>query len=123
MRTGKLKVNNKLNGIIKVGRKQYRVPKFYDLSPREKWNNQNCEFELKEGGGQVVKILVDGKELPKDQNIVKEQQAKQVRKQQREEREQKRAEQAEKYRDTFDYDSFNTDMVLLPSDTQKIISQ
>lgn len=64
MKKGILKISSRLRGFVKAGKTKYNLPKFYVLPTREPYNNAHCDFEL--DGGTVTKILIDGKELPKD---------------------------------------------------------
>ncbi len=114
METGKLKVRKSLSGFIKVGKKEYDVPRFYNLAPREKYNNAECEFELDDGT--VVKVLVGGQELPKDEETLQEQEAKEQRREAREEVNAKRKEQKASFRN----DSFKLANAQVPADTREV---
>jgi len=114
-KTGKLKVNSKLSGLIKARRTKYSIPKFYNLAPREKFNNQECEFEL--DGGTVVKVWVGGQELPKDEQLLEKQEKKAERKAEREAVKQKK----KAFQGDFRGDSFKMEKAQVPSDTRQTV--
>lgn len=67
MLQGKLKINSNLTGFIKRGKKEHTLPNEYIFKDRA-LNNKDCEFEL--DNGTVVKLVVDGNEVPKNQEIL-----------------------------------------------------
>jgi len=107
--TGKLKVSNKLGGTIKrTGEKDLPIPKEYDLAPRERFNNKECEYES--DGGIVVKVFVNGTELPKDTEEAEKKAARIKERELQEEQERIRKENEKKYakeRAEYREDSFN----------------
>ena len=127
MEKGKIKVTNKLGG--KIGK--LAVPKFYDLSPREKYNNKEVEYKLKEGGG-ILKVYYEGVELPKDEAALKEKEAKELRKREAEKKiieEKQRAIKEEENRRIKEQiqnllrgDSVNLEKLFIPSDTLETIT-
>ncbi len=95
MEKGKLKVTGNLSGFFKKGKSKWFIPPSYDLSPREKFNNKECEYEFEEG--KVGKVFFEGKELPKDTKAAAEKEAKEERKKQREAAAQKAAERRKRH--------------------------
>jgi CRISPR-associated protein Cmr6 len=118
MEKGKLKVSNRLVGKVKVGKKEYSVPRKYDLAPRERYNNKDCEIVLE--GSAITKVLVDGKELPENKELLEEIEADEIRKQERKEQEAFKAEWKglieKQERGT---DSFVLNKAKLPKDTME----
>lgn len=105
---GILKVTNKLGGSIKRGRNKLPIPKEYDLAPRERFNNKECEYEL--DGGTVVKVFVDGTELPKDTAEAERKAVRIKERELQEEQERIRKEEQKRYakeRAEYREDSFN----------------
>ena len=104
---GVLKVTKNLGGSIKRGKNKLSIPKEYDLAPRERFNNKECEYEME--GGRITKVLVNGKELPKDTAAEKRKLETIERKRKEEEASIKAAEDAKKYakeRAKYKNDSF-----------------
>ncbi|MGB0931982.1 MAG: type III-B CRISPR module RAMP protein Cmr6, partial [Chitinophagales bacterium] len=118
---GTLKVSNKLAGKIKVGKKLLSIPKEYQLAPRTRFNNKECEYEL--DGGTVVKVFVEGKELPKDTEAEKRKEERQKREAERVERERIQKEEAKKQaalNAQYRKDSFDVKKAFCPKDTSDL---
>ena len=83
MEKGKLIVNKKGNAKVKrADKKEVSSPKEYDYSeftPQSGRNRIECEYEVNEQG-QVTKVFVNGKELPKDTKAAEEKEKKEERK-------------------------------------------
>jgi CRISPR-associated protein Cmr6 len=118
---GILKVSNKLGGKIKQDGKEMSVPKIYQLAPRERFNNKECEFEIE--GVSVSKVFVDGVELPKDIEAEKRKEERIKKREEQEERERKEKEAAKKYavlNAQFKTDSFDIKKTFCPRDTSDL---
>jgi CRISPR-associated protein Cmr6 len=63
MEKAKLKISNKLSAIVKIGNTELNVPKEYKFENRD-LHGADCEVERKDG--KIVRIVVNGKDLPKD---------------------------------------------------------
>jgi len=75
MKEGTLRVSKKLGGKIKSDGKEYSVPKEFTFSDRESFDKKTCQFELGEddkGNARIIRIVVDGKDVPKDAGIEKQ---------------------------------------------------
>ena len=117
---GKLKVSSKLGGSIKKGKKTLSLPKTYNLAPRERFNNKECEYEIVDG---QLKVYVDGKELPKDTEAIQKKEESKKRAAIAEERRKK--EEAEAKRSAalskqYGNDSFDIRKAFCPSDTSDL---
>ncbi len=118
---GKLKVSKKLGGTIKRGKSTLSIPKIYQLAPRERFNNKECEYELE--GGTVVSVFVDGDELPKDTEAEKRKE--ENRKKQAEKAERERIQKEEAKRNAvlnaqYRSDSFDVKKAFCPKDTSDL---
>jgi CRISPR-associated protein Cmr6 len=118
---GKLKVSNKLSGTIKSGRTVLSIPKEYELAPRERFNGVECEYEL--DGGTVVKVFVDGTELPKD-TAAAERKAVRIKERELQEEQERQAKENEKkfksLNAPFKNDSFDIKKTFCPKDTAEL---
>lgn len=126
MRKGKITINKK--GSAKINPedgKELSVPKEFDFgkyTPESGKLKLECQFE----GNPVSKIVIEGKEVPKDQGVVAEKQNQKERVAQREaETAQRKKEAAQKARakksgNDWD-DSFEAQESCLPADTQAIL--
>lgn len=115
---GVLKVSSNLGGTIKRGKNKVGIPKEYDLAPRERFNNKKCEYEMEEG--RIVKVFVDGKELPKDTEAEQRKLARIAQREAEEEAERIRKEEEKKYtalNRAFEKDSFDVTKAFAPKDT------
>jgi len=118
---GTLKVSNKLGGKIKQGKKEFAVPKFYQLAPRERFNNKECAFETE--GGTVSRVFVDGQELPRDIEAEKQKEVRKRQRQAQEERERIAQEAAKNeaiLNTPFKKDSFDITKAFCPKDTKDL---
>jgi len=122
--TGKLKVSKKLSGTIKNGRAVLSIPKEYDLNPRERFNNKACEYDL--DGGTVVKVFVDGTELPKD-TAEAERKAARIKEREAQEAIEREVKENEKkfkaLNAPFKDDSFDVKKSFAPKDTRELTIQ
>lgn len=115
---GVLKVSSKLGGTIKRGKNKLGIPKEYDLSPRERFNNKECEYEM--DGGRIIKVFVDGKELPKDTEAEERKLERIAKRKAEEEAERIRKEEEKKHAAAnrgFEIDSFDIKRAFAPKDT------
>jgi CRISPR-associated protein Cmr6 len=118
---GTLKVSNKLGGTIKVGKNKLGIPKEYELAPRERFNNAACEYEME--GGTIVKVFVNGTELPKDTEAAERKAARIKEREVQEEREEEERENEKKFRALnakFKNDSFDITKAFCPKDTSDL---
>jgi CRISPR-associated protein Cmr6 len=67
MEKAKLKISNKLSAIVKIGNTELNVPKEYKFENRD-LHGVDCEVERQDG--KIVRIVVNGKDLPKDDHEV-----------------------------------------------------
>ena len=116
MKKGKIKIwKNSI--VVQVAQNdRYPCPD-YNLQ-REEYHNKECEFEA-DDNRRVIKLIVEGEEIKKDENKLKEQQEKEKRKKEREERQRRREEQNAKnkqLRVAFKNDSFSNEALLGPKD-------
>lgn len=115
---GVLKVSNKLGGTIKRGKNKLGIPKEYDLAPRERFNNKECEYEMEEG--RIVKVFVYGKELPKDTEAEQRKLERIAQREAEEKAERLRKEEEKKHaakNKAFEIDSFDITKAFAPKDT------
>ena len=129
MEKGTLKINNKLSGIIKVGGKEINVPKEYVFENRD-LHGVDCEVERQ--NGVIVRIVVDGKDLPKSDAVLqrKEDAAKKREEDEAAERQRQQVErqQQQAQRQPVQhqggggvmYDSFDKNLAQVPSDVRKL---
>jgi CRISPR-associated protein Cmr6 len=121
---GKLKVSSKLGGTIKRGKTVLSIPKEYDLNPRERFNNEECEYEL--NGGTVIKVFVDGTELPKD-TVEAERKAARIKEHEEQEVLEREVKENEKkfkaLNAPFKSDSFDVSKAFCPKDTSSLTIQ
>lgn len=118
MEKGRLKVNSKLSGVIKVGKKKFSVPVVYDLSPREKYNGQDCEFDFIDN--KVTNLKVGGIPVPIDNELVKARIAKRERQAQRQEEAQQQLERSAKKAAIAEGDFFDLAATCAPKDTRAL---
>lgn len=117
---GKLKVSAKLGGSIKRGKKVLRLPSTYNLAPRERFNNKECEYEIENG---KLKVFVDGQELPKDTEAIQKREESKKRQEAEEERRVKaeaRAKKNAKLSRQYGNDSFDINRAFCPKDTSDL---
>ena len=72
MEKGKLKISNKLSGIVKIGGTELNVPKEYVFENRD-LHGVDCEVERQ--NGVIVRIVVNGTDLPKSDAVVQRKEA------------------------------------------------
>ncbi|MCG8331770.1 MAG: type III-B CRISPR module RAMP protein Cmr6 [Chitinophagales bacterium] len=116
MKKGKIKVRAN-SVIVQISQADRYLCPDYDL-PKEIYHNKECEFEA-DDNRKVTKLIVEGKEIKKNENKLKEQQEKEKRKKEREERQRRREEQDAKnkqLRVAFKNDSFSNEALLGPKD-------
>lgn len=107
---GKLKVNAKLNGYIKQGKTRIGLPAdVYDFSPREEYNNKDCQFTRE--NGLVTGLWIDGKEVPKNQKAIQEKEEKKKRREAKALENEAYKKLSKEYKD---YSLFNFENVLAP---------
>lgn len=95
MKEGKLRVSKKLGGKIKSEGKEYSVPKEFTFSDRESFDKKDCKFEFEEddkGNKRIVKIIVEGKEIPRDAAVIEDKASAKLRKEEAEKAEKERLE-------------------------------
>lgn len=126
MRNGKITINKKGNAKIKPEEgKEPSIPKEFDFSeytPDSGKNKLACQFE----GNPVTKIIIEGKEVPKDAGIVQQKKEEKEQAAQREAeaiRRKKDEEQRSKAKKSGNWwdDSFKANESCLPADTQQLL--
>jgi len=122
MKKGKLEISKKLGVKIsakKENGKSYKisVPKEFVFTDRTH-HGKECEFE--DDGTKVIKIMVDGQEIPKDASIAKAKEDAKAQKaaaeKERLEAERKKPKQNRKKENVHEYDLFDISETCLPYD-------
>jgi len=119
MEKGIIRVTKNFSGKIN---KKYPVPKFYKLEPKEDYHGKACEFLL-DDKNKVLKVFVDGDELPRDTEVEKEIEAKKKRKEERAEREKQEEEEKKKNAaliKALENDIFKLEETFCPKDTKGV---
>ena len=84
MEKGVLKIKNKGRRELKIGKSKIAIPKEFETAHLEK-GNYDCEVVIE--NNKIIKIIIDGKEIPKDTQALKKKEERVKAKEEREERE------------------------------------